>query len=147
LRGRAARTQVRSVFRRTTLRLACLITNESATAPIAARNATVRQDPIAMLTVKEFVDARLYPDETALIEDALRHLLRARPGLRVELAVHKYRDREISLAKAAELAGVGWAQMKDILLERGLTPNLGPEDLAEARAEAEALRAALRHSA
>lgn len=62
-----------------------------------------------MLSAKEFVDARLYPDETALIQDALRHLLRARPGLRVELAIHRYRDGETSLAKAAELAGVGWA--------------------------------------
>jgi len=96
-----------------------------------------------MLSTKEFVDARLYPDETALIQDALRHLLRARPGLRVELATHKYKAGEISLAKAAELAGVSWAQMKDILLERGVTLRLGPEDLDEARAEVESLRAAL----
>lgn len=46
---------------------------------------------INMLSVKEFVDARLYPDEPTLIQDALRHLVRARPELGIDLAVHKYR--------------------------------------------------------
>jgi predicted HTH domain antitoxin len=87
-----------------------------------------------LLSAEKFVDARLYPDETALMQDALRHLLRARPGLRVALAVHKYAAGEVTLAKAAELAGVGWAQMKDILLEQGVGLHLGPEDLDAARA-------------
>lgn len=97
-----------------------------------------------MLSAKEFVDARLYPDETALMQDALRHLLRARPGLRMALAAHKYGAGEVSLAKAAELAGVGWAQMKEVLLEQGVTLRLGPEDIDDARAEVETLRRALR---
>jgi predicted HTH domain antitoxin len=97
-----------------------------------------------MLSAKEFVDARLYPDEPALIQDALRHLMRARPDLRIDLAVHKYRVGEVSLAKAAELAGISWAQMKDILLEKGVAPRLGPDDIDDARDEAEVLRAAHR---
>lgn len=97
-----------------------------------------------MLSAKEFVDARLYPDETALMQDALRHLLRARPGLRMALATHKYGAGEVSLAKAAEIAGVGWAQMKEVLLEQGVTLRLGPEDIDDARAEVETLRRALR---
>jgi predicted HTH domain antitoxin len=51
--------------------------------------------------------------------------------LRVRLAVHQYQTREISLAKAASLAGVSWAQMKDILLERGVQPRLGPETIEQ----------------
>jgi predicted HTH domain antitoxin len=98
-----------------------------------------------MLSAKEFVDARLYPDEPALIQDALRHLLRARPGLRIELAVHKYRVGAISLAKAAELAGISWAQMKEVLLEKGVAPLLGPDNLDEARDEAEVLRGVYRN--
>jgi hypothetical protein len=35
---------------------------------------------------------------------------------------------------------VSWAQMKDILLERGIQPRLGPETLEEAQAEVQALR-------
>ncbi|MBC8492778.1 MAG: UPF0175 family protein [Chloroflexi bacterium] len=93
-----------------------------------------------MLKVRDFVAARLYDDEEAVIQDALRHLLRARADLRIQLAVHRYQTEEISLAKAASLAGVSWAQMKDILVERGIQPRLGPETIEEALKEIEALR-------
>ncbi len=66
----------------------------------------------------------------------MSHLL----NLRIQLAIHRYQTEEISLAKAAHLAGVSWAQMKDILLERGIQPRLGPETLEEAREEVQALR-------
>jgi len=60
--------------------------------------------------------------------------------LRIQLAVHRYQTEEISLAKAASLAGVSWAQMKDILVERGIQPRLGPETIEEAEEEVRALR-------
>jgi predicted HTH domain antitoxin len=75
-----------------------------------------------------------------VIQDALRHLLRARGDLRVQLAVHRYQVEDISLAKAASLAGVSWAQMRDILMEQGIQPRLGPESLADALDEAQILR-------
>ena len=93
-----------------------------------------------MLNVQEFVDARLYPSTDDVIQDALRHLLRTRGDLRVQLAVHRYQVEEISLAKAASLAGVSWAQMRDILTEQGVTPRLGPESVEDALAEVESLR-------
>jgi predicted HTH domain antitoxin len=93
-----------------------------------------------MLEVKDFVKAKLYEDEEAVIQDALRHLLRSRPDLRIQLAVYRYQDEELSLAKAAEIAGVSWAQMRDILVEHGLDPALGPATLAEAEAELNELR-------
>ena len=40
-----------------------------------------------MLSVRNFVDAHLYKDEETVIQDALRNLLRARPDLRVGLAI------------------------------------------------------------
>lgn len=93
-----------------------------------------------MLTPRDFVAARLYDSDEDVIQDALRHLLRARPDLRIQLAMHRYRAEGISLAKAASLAGVSWAQMKDILLEHGIQPRLGPETTEEAEREAEVLR-------
>jgi predicted HTH domain antitoxin len=53
---------------------------------------------------------------------------------------YRYQTEDLSLAKAADLAGVSWAQMRDILLEQGIECHLGPETLAEAEAEVEALR-------
>src|SRR6059058_2412769 len=93
-----------------------------------------------MLTAKDLVDARLYASEQEVLDDALRRLLRSRPELRVRLAIHRYESGPISLAKAAAIAGVSWAQMRDILLEGGVTLRLGPENLDEARGEVEALR-------
>lgn len=92
-----------------------------------------------MLNVQEFVDARLYDSTDEVIQDALRHLLRARGDLRVQLAVHRYQVEEISLARAASMAGVSWAQMRDILIEHGVEPRLGPESFEDALAEVESL--------
>ena len=93
-----------------------------------------------MLKVQDLVEARLYDSEEEVIRDALRHLLRARPDLRIGLAIHRYQAEGISLAKAASIAGVSWAQMKAILLERGIQPRLGPETQAAAHQEATTLR-------
>ncbi len=82
----------------------------------------------------------MYASEDEVIHDALRHLLRARPDTRIRLAVYRYQNEEISLARAAELAGVSWDQMREILLEAGVQPRLGPETVEEAEAEAQALR-------
>jgi predicted HTH domain antitoxin len=93
-----------------------------------------------VLKVQDFVEARLYNNEEDVIQDALRHLLRARPELRIQLAIHRYQSEELSLAKAASLAAVSWAQMKDILLERGVQPRLGPETREQAEKESQSLR-------
>lgn len=93
-----------------------------------------------MLKVQDFVAAQLYSDSEAVIQDALRHLLRARPDLRVQLAVYRYQTESISLAKAAQLASVSWAQMRDILIEHGVPLRLGPETLDEALTDVRTLR-------
>jgi len=89
---------------------------------------------------RDLVRARLYSSEEEAVRDALRHLLRARPDARVDVAVHRYQTEGLSLAKAADLAGVSWAQMREILLEKGIQPRLGPETLQDAEEEARVLR-------
>ena len=91
------------------------------------------------MEVRDLVEARLYNSEEDVVRDALRYLLRARPEARVQVAVHRYLTEEISLARAASLAGVSWAQMKEILLEKGVQPRLGPDSLQEARDEVKVL--------
>ncbi len=92
------------------------------------------------MEARDFVEARLYSSEEEVIREALRYLLRSRPDARIQLAVHRYQTEGLSVAKAASLAGVSWAQMKDILLEKGVQPRLGPETLEEAVSEVETLR-------
>lgn len=89
---------------------------------------------------RDLVRARLYSSEEEVVRDALRHLLRARPDARINVAIHRYQTEGLSLARAADLAGVSWAQMREILLEKGIQPRLGPETLQEAKEEVQALR-------
>ena len=92
------------------------------------------------LSARDFVDAELYSDENAVIQDALRHLLQNRPDLRVAVAVRRYNtDDELTLARAAAIAGVSIERMKDILISRGVALRLGPATVDEARAEVVAL--------
>jgi len=93
-----------------------------------------------MLNVQHFVEAQLYKNEEAVIQDALRHLLRARPEFRIQLAIYRYQKEDISLAKVASIAGVSWAQMKDILIEKGISPRLGVETLQDLKDDIQALR-------
>lgn len=96
------------------------------------------------MEARDLVQARLYDTEEDVVRDALRHLLRARPEVRIQVAVHRYQVEELSLARAANLAGVSWAQMKEILREKGIQPRLGPESVEEARNEVEVLQARFR---
>jgi len=93
-----------------------------------------------MLNIKEMVDAGVYPDEQSAIQEALRILWQEKPYIRIEIAIHRYRAGQISLAKAAALAGVAFDHMKEILDDRGVPLQLGPETVGEARQELESLR-------
>ena len=48
-----------------------------------------------MLTIQDLVEAKLYDNEEDVIQDALRHLLRSRPDLRIRPSIatklNKYR--------------------------------------------------------
>lgn len=93
-----------------------------------------------MLRTQDLVKAGLYDSEEAVIQDGLRYLLQARPELRLELAVYRYRTEDISLGKAANLAGVSFEQMKEILQSRGVQLRLGPKTQEEALEEVATLR-------
>ena len=88
-----------------------------------------------MITPQSFVEANIYQNEEAVVQDALRHLLRSRPDLKIQLAVYQYQKHNVSLEKAANLAGISRAQMKDILTEQGIPLRLGSRTVTEALEE------------
>jgi len=94
------------------------------------------------IQIQDLVQARLYKNEDQAVQDALRHLLLARPDLRIQVAVHRYRTEEdLSLAQAAAVAGVSFERMKEILERHRVPLRLGPANLKEARAEVAELEA------
>ena len=66
-----------------------------------------------------------YDDTDAVVEEAVRELLRRRPELRLSLAVEKYRNGTVSLNRAAELAGVSAEAFKTELADRGIDRDAG----------------------
>lgn len=80
-----------------------------------------------------------YDDSEAVLEDAIRSLLRRRPELRRSLAVEKYRTGEVSLNRAAELAGSSVEEFKSELAERGISRQGGFLDQEEHQRRLDAL--------
>ena len=93
-----------------------------------------------MLRVEDFVDAGLYDNPEEVIRDALRSLAQVHPEYRFNIAAARYNRGEISLTKAAQIAGVSSEQMEEALVARGITPAVGPGSVAEAHDEVRALR-------
>ena len=63
---------------------------------------------------------KYYKNREALIEYAFRALLNLKSELKVEIAVELYLREEISLLRAAEIAGMDIEGFKEILKARGL---------------------------
>ncbi len=101
-----------------------------------ATDMRVEEQPIEP---RDLVAAHLYPDEGAVIQDALRHLLQDRPDVRIEWAIYLYQREEATLARAAELAGVSFFRMKDLLFEKGIPLLIGPATVEEAQQEVDAI--------
>lgn len=97
----------------------------------------------AIVTPGVLVQAGLYPDEQTVVQEAIRVLWQERPRLRIEWAISQYQTKEISLTKAAAMAGVCFDRMKEILVQRGVQPRLGPETVTEARRELEVVEQTL----
>lgn len=66
-----------------------------------------------------------YDDTDAVVEEAVRELLRRRPELRLSLAVEKYRTGAVSCNRGAELAGVSTESFKQELADRGIDREAG----------------------
>lgn len=68
--------------------------------------------------VEALVRTGLYKSRDEVISDAIRNLLLNNKALRVELAIDLFRSDEVSLGRAAEIAGMDRWQFQEILSER-----------------------------
>jgi len=84
---------------------------------------------------------KLYRERPDLVHPFLLSLLDDHEELRWSLVVRAYQERRINLGKAAEFLGLHELELRERFLELGIPLRLGPADLAEARAEVEAMRA------
>jgi predicted HTH domain antitoxin len=73
----------------------------------------------------------LFPDEQAVLRNALCMLFQSRPEIRRQMATRAYTAGKISLGKAAEMMSISHEEMKDILVESGAAIHLGPRTTDE----------------
>ena len=75
-----------------------------------------------------------------LLEPVVQRLVQENEDIRWSVVVGGYEDKQINLGKAAELLGLTELELRDRFIELGIPLRVGPTDLAEARAEVEAVR-------
>ena len=95
--------------------------------------------PRLLEDVDLLVERGLYESKDELLEDAVRTLLRTRPDLRQELAVALYVRGRVSLARAAELAGLDQESFKALLREVGVAYRVPPVGKRAVREEVDTL--------
>ena len=71
--------------------------------------------------VRALVDAGYYSSESEVIKNAVISLFRENTELNVTVAIELYKKGEVSLSRAAEIAGMTTIGFKEILGKRGFT--------------------------
>lgn len=71
-------------------------------------------------TLESLIRTKLFKSEDELLKEAIDALFYKRPELKREVAVDMYKNKEISLWKAAQMWGVSLEQFTEILRSRGI---------------------------
>ena len=83
--------------------------------------------------------AGVFSSKGEAIDEALRLLFTARPQLRTEAALQLFKDGEVTLGRAAEIAGITRWEFEEILADRGMVRVVEPEPPEELERQALAL--------
>jgi predicted HTH domain antitoxin len=75
--------------------------------------------------IDSLVRIRSYGSRDAVISDAVRALLLLKPELKIEVAIDLYKNGEISLWRAAEMAGLCLEEFKELLASRSIRIEVG----------------------
>lgn len=78
-----------------------------------------------------YVMSGYFDNRSELIREAMREFLEKLKQNGMNIAIDLYRKEKVSLGKAAEIAGIGYEKMKEILIERGISIRRGPQTTNE----------------
>ncbi|MCP4397782.1 MAG: hypothetical protein GY801_10850 [bacterium] len=84
---------------------------------------------------------KLREQQPDLIDRAIHHLVEQNEDIRWSVIVGAYRDGRINLGKAAELLELPEIELRKRFIELGIPLRIGSEDIMEAHAEVDAVRA------
>ena len=83
---------------------------------------------------------KLMEQQPGMIVQAIHRLLQENDDIRWSVVVGAYRNGQINLGKAAEFLEMPELELRNRFIGLGIPLRIGSADLAEARAEAEAVR-------
>src|SRR5438445_6228233 len=66
------------------------------------------------------VRAGLFRDRQHVVQEAMQTLFSVRPQLKTEAAIELFRSGEVSLLRAAEMAGMDFESFRSLLADRGI---------------------------
>jgi len=83
--------------------------------------------PMMEKKIHALIEAKYYPSISEAVKDAFRTLFATKPALKIISAIHLYTNNEVSISKAAEIAGVSIEEFKEILASRGVKREIYPD--------------------
>jgi predicted HTH domain antitoxin len=86
------------------------------------------------------VRAGCFASEAEALREAVHTLFAVKPHLRLEAAIRRYLDEEITLARAAELAGITRWRLQELLAQRGIRATYEARPTPELDANVERMR-------
>jgi len=78
--------------------------------------------------IHALIETKYYPSISEVVKDAFRTLFATKPALKIISAVYLYSNNEVSISKAAEIAGVSIEEFKEILASRGVKREIYPDE-------------------
>jgi predicted HTH domain antitoxin len=70
--------------------------------------------------IKALVRGGYFNSKDSFIEEAVKYMLSSRGDLKINAVVEMYSSKDVSLGRAAELAGLSIFEFKEILKARGI---------------------------
>jgi predicted HTH domain antitoxin len=90
--------------------------------------------------IAAIVRAGCFPSREDAVQEALQTLLAVNPHLRREAAIRRYLDDEITLGRAAELAGMTRWRFRELLAQRGISMEIEARPAKELDASVAGIR-------
>lgn len=90
--------------------------------------------------LKALVRSGFFDNKSEIFRIALREYLEKNRNLRITAAIEMYNEDKATFAKAAEIAGVSYDEMKEIFWENGIEFKRGPSDPEELEKGAKGLQ-------
>jgi len=86
--------------------------------------------------IDAIINTGYYDNRSEFIRQAVRYFLAQKPEVRLVAAIELYRKEKITISRAAEIAGVSFSTIKEILQDEGILQRGKPirtKDLDELR--------------